>query len=182
MHPLMIIVAAQAIRATATVAHRASTVVRSTAGNLRVANIPAGSLVAVSTVGNLNAANIHDESLVGVNIGGNSRAVNIPVESLAAEDTGGNLSVVNVLVRNTVAANILTESPVASKITNLWAKASLATERDNSSWPLATKLSGSTVPESNLAYARVRTQLNQSQYANMATQHKAERKFRASLS
>jgi transposase len=31
-------------------------------------------------------------------------------------------------------------------------------------------------------HPRVRTQLNQSQYANMATQHKAERKFRASLS
>jgi hypothetical protein len=91
----------------------------SIAGTLKVANIPAGSLVAVSPVGNLNAVNFHDESLVGVN-------------------TGGNLSVVNVPVRNTVAANLLTEGPIASKITNLWAKASLATERDKSSWPLAT--------------------------------------------
>jgi hypothetical protein len=102
------------------VAHRVSTVVVNTVGNLSAVNIPAGSFGVVST-GNLNAMDI----LAG---------------SLNAMDTRAGSS---------AAANIPAASTVGASMVNVEGMASIATERERQRYTLA-RSSPAAMPESRL--------------------------------
>src|SRR5258705_11119598 len=102
------------------VAHRVSTVVVNTVGNLSAVNIPAGSFGVVST-GNLSAMDI---------LGG----------SLTAMDTGAG---------SWAGANIPAESTVGASMVNVEGMASTATERERQRYTLA-RSSPAAMPESCL--------------------------------
>src|SRR5216684_8214987 len=104
----------------AIVAHKVSTVVVNTVGNLSAANIPAGSFGVVST-GNLNAMDI----LVG------------------------SLNAMDIRAGSSAAANIPAASTVGASMVNVEGMASIATERERQRYTLA-RSSPAAMPESRL--------------------------------